>query len=329
MTLHTPVLMQPASGDAALDYSGAEFRNYMLGMLAAAGCGTFAAGIQGVTAAADYAVVQRGAGADLSVDVPAGAAFIKGDDVTGQGSYFVWNDGTVNVPGFTVPASGTFNHRLVLQVQDKLNNGTWTGYQAALTPLLDTGSGTPAEPSSAFTLAIISITSVQTSIQNAQITDWRYRAGPVSAIRTSNATRTSTTTVTDDTALQLLNLIPNQRYRLSGNLFYNGASMSVGTDPGGLGIKFRLGTGDSMKYNALRINQSGNLAGAQQYWVGSDTVTAQTQGTSAGMVMTINGQVATGSGPSLCVLQWAQDNSSATATTLEGGSYLRVEPLNG
>ena len=62
---------------------------------------------------------------NLSVDIPAGLALVLGDDVSSQGPYVCWNDGTVNVPGITVPGSGTYHHRIVLQVQDKLNNGTW------------------------------------------------------------------------------------------------------------------------------------------------------------------------------------------------------------
>src|SRR5215831_9940970 len=168
MTLHVPVWMQPASGDAALAYSAQELRQYNRALLTNA---TGVGGQQGVLVASNFAVTQKASGANLSVDVASGFAFVLGDDVSNQGTYNCWNDATVNVPTPNPPGSGTQVHRLVLQIQDKLNNGVWTGYQAALMILADTGSGTPAEPNSAITLAFISISSVQTSVQNAQITD--------------------------------------------------------------------------------------------------------------------------------------------------------------
>lgn len=169
MTLHTPIFMQPAGADPDITYSGAELRNWINATLVLSA----GAGVQGVATALDYQVTQRGAGANFSVDVAGGYVWVFGDDTAGQGTYFVWSDGTINVVTPSAPASGTRIHRLVLQIQDKLNNGVWTGYSAALTLLQDTGSGTPAEPNSALTLALISIAAGQASVLNANITDER------------------------------------------------------------------------------------------------------------------------------------------------------------
>src|SRR5262249_5519819 len=128
-------------------------------------------GEQGVTAASGFNVTQRGAGANMSVDVSSGLAYIVGDDVSNQGTYQVWSDATANVTGWTVPGAGTFHHRLVLQVQDKLNNGAYSGYVAVLLPVLDTGSGLPAEPNTAITLATIDIPSGTSAITNSMIND--------------------------------------------------------------------------------------------------------------------------------------------------------------
>src|SRR5213078_3498906 len=134
------------------------------------------------------------------------------------------NDGTVNVATPSAPGSGTQVHRLVLQVQDKLNNGTWSGYTAALTVLADTGSGTPAEPNSAITLALISIAAGQASVQNANITDYRQRVGQVAAVKAADLARTHATTPTNDPDIQLLNLQASATYEVAGVLFYTGGS---------------------------------------------------------------------------------------------------------
>lgn len=168
MTLHAPIWLQPAGGDPDITYSARELRQLVRNLVGAA---VQALDTQGVVGSSAFQVTQRGAGANFSVDVAAGGAFVVGDDVASQGTYFAWNDGTVNVAVPAAPASGTEVHRLVLQIQDKLNNGVWTGYTAALTLLADTGSGTPAEPNSALTLALISAAAGQASILNANITN--------------------------------------------------------------------------------------------------------------------------------------------------------------
>jgi hypothetical protein len=140
---------------------------------------------QGVLNPANLAVTQRGAGANFSVDVAAGIAGVIGDDITNQGIYYAWNDATVNVVTPSAPVSGTRVHRLVAQIRDKLSNGTFTTYDWQLQLLPDVGGGTPAEPNSAVTLALISIAAGQASVTNANISDqrtvwndtWRSLAG--------------------------------------------------------------------------------------------------------------------------------------------------------
>lgn len=323
MTLHTPSFMQPVTGDPAINDSAQEFRQFARATLTAAdGVG----GTQGVTSASSFAVAQRGAGANFSVDVSSGLAYVLGDDVTNQGTYVCWNDGTVNVPTPSPPGSGTDVYRLVLQVQDKLNNGTWTGYTAAL-QLLPAASGggptPPPEPNSAITLAFISIATGQVSVQNANITDYRQRVGQVAAARSADLPRAHATTLTDDPTLQLLNLAASATYELGCLLFYTGGS---GANEGDLAWTWRLAGGVSMNYSAHRLNAGGSVVvgtGA----AGTDTLAAQTQGTGTLMAVNLAGTIVTGAAPAYAVLQWAQNTDNGTATTMKANSYVRARRL--
>lgn len=165
MTIHVPYIMQPAVADPDITYTAQELRMYQSASATVAG--------QGVYKAGDLQVTQRAAGANFSVDVAAGIAGVIGDDITNQGFYLAWSDSVVNVVTPGAPGSGTRIHRLVLQVRDKLSNGAFTTYDAVLSLLQDTGSGTPAEPNSAVTLALISISAGQVSVLNANINDQR------------------------------------------------------------------------------------------------------------------------------------------------------------
>lgn len=69
--------------------------------------------------AADYLVAQRGAGANMTVDVPAGTAWITGTSITRQGIYHQTNDGTVNVGNFaTADATNPRVDQVFLVVND-------------------------------------------------------------------------------------------------------------------------------------------------------------------------------------------------------------------
>ena len=314
--------MQPTVADPAIDYSAQEFRQFVrAGLTAGIGVG----GEQGVTSSSSFAVTQRGAGANLSVDVASGLAYIVGDDVSNQGTYQEWNDGTVNVTGWTVPGAGTFHHRLVLQVQDKLNNGAFSGYVANLVPVLDSGGGLPAEPASAITLATIDIAAAAGSIVNANINDYRQRVGPVPVFKTGDTARASSTSFTDDPDLQLLNLQASARYALTGHIAYTGINDTGGT-VGSLTWKFRVSSGTTISYTAPRLLAGGTVTAGYGF-VETDTPIANSTGTGNLMGVVLNGTITTGAAPAFAVLQWAQSNTSGTATTLKAGSGLRAHRL--
>lgn len=174
MTLHTPVLLQPATGDPDVTYSAQEYRQLINSLMAAGG---IALDSQGCLGSGQLQVTQRGAGANFSVDISPGRAFILGDDIASQGQYMVWNDATFNLATPGAPASGTRTHRVVAQVRDKLANGSFTTYDWQFALLQDTGTGEPAEPASSITLAHVSIAAGQASVTNANITDARPQLG--------------------------------------------------------------------------------------------------------------------------------------------------------
>lgn len=204
MTLHTPVYVQPVVGDAnfpnGIPFTAQELRRNIQAALAVANP-VLQSGVTPLDG--QYAVTQHAAGANFSVDVAAGHAFVAGTDIASQSVYGCWNDGVVNVVTPNPPVSGTENHRLVLQVEDKFSNGVWTGYTANLNLLADTGSGTPPQPASAITLALISIAAGQASVLNANITDQRPMIGQqLSKVKTS-ATNYTNNTLTPDPDLQV------------------------------------------------------------------------------------------------------------------------------
>lgn len=179
MTLHRPIFMQAASGDPDLEYSAQDTRSLLDALLVAEGVVGDNFTLEG--SGGGLAVTQRGAGASMSVDVAAGKCFITGDDVTAQGKYLCVSDATVNVTVPAAPGSGTRVHRVIARVKDKLHNGAWSTYEWTPDLLTDTGSGTPALPASAITLATVSVTVGQVSVLNQHITMARPQARVTSA----------------------------------------------------------------------------------------------------------------------------------------------------
>ncbi|MEU7814135.1 hypothetical protein [Pseudonocardia sp. NPDC049154] len=175
MALLKPMYMQPASGDAAIQYSAQDDRAGLLSSIFSR------EGVLDVDAG-QLKVTQRAAGANFSVDVAAGRAAIQGDDVSDQGVYLctsstILNKNTFSTGGsITAPGSGSRTHRVIARVRDKLHNGSFSTYEWVIEILQDTGSGVPAVPASAISLATITIAAGASSITNAMITDTRPQA---------------------------------------------------------------------------------------------------------------------------------------------------------
>lgn len=132
-------------------------------------------------------VSQRGAGANMSVDVTAGKAVITGDDAALQGKYFVRSTALENV---VIAAADPTNPRIdviVLEVRD--NNVTGGGFSDARLRVIQGipagAPAVPATPGSAIALARVAVAAGAVSIVNANITDVRaamFVAGEVLSI---------------------------------------------------------------------------------------------------------------------------------------------------
>jgi len=134
---------------------------------------------EGVVGTGHFAVSQRGAGANMSVDVAAGRAWVEGDeDTSAQPTYQVKSTSIVNVAIATADGSNARIDRVVLRVEDDTFDGS-NERRAVLETLEGTPAGSPsapAEPDNAITLALVSVPASDTTITNAQITDMRERA---------------------------------------------------------------------------------------------------------------------------------------------------------
>jgi hypothetical protein len=154
-----------------------------LGALLGTSTGSFAGGVgasdraHGVVNASDFTVVQRAAGANMSVDVAAGYAWIRGTESAHQGAYHVYNDGTVNL---SVAASDATNPRIdlvIAKVQDAFYSGATR--TASVTVVTGTPAASPTDPTlpaNALVLARVRVPAASSSVVTANITDVRTRA---------------------------------------------------------------------------------------------------------------------------------------------------------
>ena len=132
----------------------------------------------GVVGVSDLIVSQRGAGANMSVDVAAGSAVVAGTDTTGQGKYLCKSDAVVNVSLATAPSTGQTRIDLIIaQVRDSdAIGGANNDWQIVAVTGTAATTGTqvaPATPASSLVLAQITVGPVVTTIVNANITDER------------------------------------------------------------------------------------------------------------------------------------------------------------
>jgi hypothetical protein len=261
MTVNKPVWMQATGGDTALQYSAQELRAVLEGMFKTEG-------ILPAVGATACKVTQRGAGANFSVDIAPGHALITGDDVAGQGMYLVKVSATENLVTPTAPGSGTRVHRVVLQIRDKLHLGTWTTYDCVPVLLQDTGSGTPATPNSALSLALVSIAAAQANVSNANITDIRLNArvanllmDPIEQSTQTNVTTNSLTFVSLGSPLALTFVAPS-----SGSVWVNIDSSLENADSGQgayMGFEIRNNTVAGSVFRAANDSDACQVQGPQ------------------------------------------------------------------
>lgn len=169
-----------------------------------------------------FAVTERGAGANMSVDVALGRAIIEitNTNVAHGKTYKVWfdSDATENISVTTADATNPRKDRLVLRVDVATDPNGNASNIAIIELLAGTPAGSPsapAEPSNALTLAIVDVPAGDTAITTSQITDSRTyckladgvlgnitRQGFLNAV--AEASGTNTITATFDPAVSAL-----------------------------------------------------------------------------------------------------------------------------
>lgn len=143
----------------------------------------------GVAGPTDLVVTQRGAGANMSVDVAEGRAFIFGTEATTQGAYHVETQGATNVVVGAAHATLARYDLIVARVRDAEYSGATNAW--ALEVVAGTPAGSPAEPTvpaNAIVLARVTVAAAVTSILNAVILDRRPRARTAGGISTATST---------------------------------------------------------------------------------------------------------------------------------------------
>lgn len=133
-------------------------------------------GAQGVVGSGDLAVTANGT-PNMSVNVAAGAAFIKGSLATLQGMYHAFNDATLNV---TIAASDPTNPRndlVVAEIRDNdYGGGGFNDFRLRVVTGTPAGSPVdPATPANALVLARVRVDASVASIVAGKITDLRAK----------------------------------------------------------------------------------------------------------------------------------------------------------
>jgi hypothetical protein len=206
---------------------------------------------EGVYAAGDFMVTQRGAGANMSVDIAAASgafAAVQGDSVTGQGLYVVGpHSAVINE---VIAAADPTNPRVdivILEVQDNVHDAS--GGNLARTRVV---TGTPTAgatltnrlgvatvPGSALLLADVLVGAAAGSITNTVIRDRRKWARGA-FVRLTKAGTSPTTASTTQTPIDTTNL--QARVECSGlpvRVTFN-AFASNATAPNGVGTGFQV-----------------------------------------------------------------------------------------
>jgi hypothetical protein len=149
-------------------------------------------------------VAPRAAGANMSVDVAAGRAVIKGDDEANQGSYRVISTATENLPIGARPGSDSRIDLVVARVRDAaVTGGVSSDWILEVIPgTVAAAPVPPAVPATAIPLAEITVTSATLSITATEITKDRRSAAqntayvPTGAVKANVMTFESTASLT-------------------------------------------------------------------------------------------------------------------------------------
>lgn len=134
---------------------------------------------EGVVEPGGLEVTEKSGTPDMSVDVAAGRAWIKGDEDSFQGTYFVENESTTNL---AISAADATNDRIDLVVA-KVEDSDYSGATDAWSLAVVTGTpaaspSAPSAPDNSITLAQVDVAALASSIVDADITDSRSQWKP-------------------------------------------------------------------------------------------------------------------------------------------------------
>jgi len=201
---------------------------------------------EGVMAATSCEVTQRGAGANMSVDIAMMAidaesgvlALVKGDAVTGQGLYEVpAHTAVINEAITAAHATLPRVDRVILEVKDTTHDASGSNLvqtrvvagTATSGATLDNLSGAAAVPDSALLLADVLVGAAVTSITNAVIRDRRkWARGALAQYLVPTTLSTTSSTLTEATAMRLRVECSGVPVRVTLSGYFNGADNKSG-----------------------------------------------------------------------------------------------------
>lgn len=281
----------------------AEETRQSLGALLGTVTGSFAGGVgasdraHGVVNSSDFAVSQRGAGANMSVDVASGYAWIRGTENANQGAYGIYNDGTVNLSIAAADATNPRVDLVIAKVQDAFYSGATK--TASVTVVTGTAAASPAYPTlpaNALVLAAVRVAAAATSITTANITDLRTRA----ASGSESYTRTG-----------FKNQIMNGDFRIN----QRGFTSSTTSTAYGFDRWQQLNSGGTVTYSTQAFTVgSGPATGYEPQNYARMVTTGQSAAGDYALLRQTIEDVRTFSGGTVTISFWAKATTSALAT---------------
>jgi hypothetical protein len=142
---------------------------------------------------------------------------------------------------------------------------------------------------------------------------------PLYAEKTSGFTATSNTTLANDPQL-VLPLAANAAYRMEIFLWYDGGTLGASD----LKMQIVLPAGGGYNIQILGYNGAGNDTERLSWQTGSGPFIFGTEGTGTPRGVTVKGRVSTAGTAGNLQIQFAQNTSSATTTTVHSQSYLEL-----
>jgi hypothetical protein len=150
---------------------------------------------------------------------------------------------------------------------------------------------------------------------------------PLFVRKTSNQSVTSSTTLVNDSAL-VLPMLASVTYELTAQLFY------IGNDTGDIKVTFTQPTGSTLSWGPIGASQAAvtgsATAGTGEWWgtnvntTASPTTSMPMGGSTSDLHMVIRGIVVVSATAGNLQLQWAQNTSNGTATTVKAGSWMSL-----